>query len=95
MSSFKTIRVGDRVVWRGAWGTEEPKIATIEGLVVTDEPGGKYGESAEEVDMNLFNENRVIFDLDSGHWAYSYQVKHFSRPETWIEITNEKEVAND
>lgn len=40
---------------------------------VTEYPRDKYGESAQEVTMDLVRQNRVLFMLDDGHWCYSDQ----------------------
>jgi hypothetical protein len=69
------IKVGDRVNWRGGFGADTPKIATITGMDITEQPREKYGESVEEVDIDLIRQNRVLFSLDNGHWAYSDQIE--------------------
>lgn len=39
------------------------------------EPGKKYGESVPTVGVESVLANKVVFDLDSGHFIYSYQVR--------------------
>lgn len=77
------VKVGDTVKWRGCFGTDAPKDAQIEGMTVTDIPRGrtgrlfrtKYGVEVDEVDSSLIEQNRVVFDLNNGHWAYSEQIE--------------------
>jgi hypothetical protein len=70
----KTIKIGDKVIWRGHFGTDLPMQVTVKGLEVTDEPRGKYGKDVDEVSTDLVEENRVVFDLENGCWAYSDQI---------------------
>jgi hypothetical protein len=69
-----TLRVGDTVLWRGGWGTEQPKLVAVEALEVTEYPCEKFGRDVEEVPWSLVAEDRVLFHLSNGHWCYSYQV---------------------
>ncbi len=68
------VKVGDTVKWRGCWGTDAPQNAVVAGLSITEMPRDKYGEEVNEVDSSLIKQNRVLFDLENGHWAYSDQV---------------------
>lgn len=69
-----TVKIGDKVLWRGAWGSEPAKLVTVEGLDVTDYPHEKYGVEVDEVCWDLVRQNRVVFSLDTGNWAYSSQI---------------------
>ena len=69
------VKVGDTVKWRGSFGKDAPKDAQIEGMTVTDIPRDKYGVEVDEVDSSLIEQNRVVFDLNNGHWAYSEQIE--------------------
>lgn len=69
------VKVGDTVKWRGGFGTDAPKDAQIEGMAVTDIPRDKYGVEVDEVDSSLIEQNRVVFVLNNGHWAYSEQIE--------------------
>jgi len=69
-----TVRVGDKVIWRGGFGGEAPRVVTVTGLDITEYPREKYGESVEKADWELVKDNRVLFSLDTGNWAYSEQI---------------------
>lgn len=66
------LRVGDQVIWRGAWGHEAPLTATVTVLeqVLPDE---KHGIPIEEMAWKHVSRNAVV-TLDNGHWAYGYQL---------------------
>lgn len=68
------LRIGDTVLWRGSFGREPAVPAVIENMQITDYPHSKYGEDADEVPIQLVQENRVVFDLTNGHWCYSQQI---------------------
>jgi len=70
-----TIKVNDQVKWSGGFGADIPKIATVVSMEITEHPREKYGEPAEEVGIGLIRQNRVLFTLDNGHWAYSDQIE--------------------
>lgn len=74
-------RIGDTVLWRGAFGTQLPQKAKVVGLEVTEEPRSKYGNEVEEVDECMIDDGCVLFILDNGHWAYSDQI-NLIRPES-------------
>ena len=76
MSNF--VKVGDKVMWSGAFGSQKPVPAKVVSMEITDEPREKYGEPAKEVSWDLINQNRVLFVLDNGHWAYSDQIGRMS-----------------
>lgn len=67
------LKIGDKVKWRGAWGSEPEAIATVEGIEITK--GGKYGKSVEEVPWSEVFGRNVTVDLDNGHWAYASQIR--------------------
>lgn len=69
------IKVGDTVMWRGSWGSEKPEPAVVTSLTVTETSRDKHGGvEVEEVDEELVIQNRVLFSLANGHWAYSDQI---------------------
>ena len=70
----KTIKIGDTVVWRGCFGHDMPLSATVEGMTLTDNPREKYGMEVDKVYKRDVRDNRVVFDLDNGHWCYSEQI---------------------
>lgn len=66
----KTLKVGDKVIWRGAWGTQLPIETTIEGMELCAE--GVCGEDITEcVEDNYLD---CVFDLANGHWCYGHQI---------------------
>ena len=67
----KTLKIGSKVVYRGAWGTKLPKETTIESIEYCAD-GGKYGDSVEE--CNKSNYMDCVFDLADGHWCYGHQI---------------------
>ena len=69
-----TIKVGDKVMWRGCFGTDPAREATITSLEITDIPRTKYGDEVDEVSWEDVRSNRVLFGFDNGHWAYSDQI---------------------
>lgn len=65
--------VGDTVLWRGSWGTDEPKPAIVIRIQIT-RPGEKYGLGALSACWETARQNRVVVDLDNGCWAYGTQL---------------------
>ena len=72
---MKTLKVGDKVIWRGSWGKDNPKEATVIGIERTLIPGSKYGDQVDELDWDLVEEGYCIVNLDNEHWAYGYQLE--------------------
>jgi hypothetical protein len=70
------LKVGDKVIWRGAWGTESSKEAIVESMELCA-VGSKYGKDVQSVAWETIEKgNRsIIATLDNGHWAYGYQLK--------------------
>ena len=68
------LKIGDEVIWRGAWGKEAPKRVKITSIEITN--GSKYGMSVNEVKWNdiKLNPRNFAFDLNNEHWAYGYQL---------------------
>lgn len=65
------LKVGDEVIWRGAWGTDEPKRAKVIEIEKTKGHHEKYGQ---KVDFVKWIHNFVV-TLDNHHWAYDYQLE--------------------
>ena len=65
------LKIGDKVMWRGAFGTEPPTEAIVTGIELC-KSGEKYGESRSEVDWK--DKDRIVVDLDNGHWAKGHQL---------------------
>lgn len=70
------LRIGDKVWWRGGFGSEPAKLATIEEIEITG--GYKYGEHVDEVDWSeVYDRNVVVSFSDNNHWAYAEQIKRY------------------
>lgn len=69
---MKTLKVGDRVTYRGSWGQGAPKEATIESIEYCQNAGDKYGIATDEVYVD--DVERSVFDLSDGHWCYGFQI---------------------
>lgn len=65
------IKVGDLVWWRGVWGTDAPKKATVKSIELTRSRKEKEGVPVNEVDSD---NQTFLVDLDNGKWAYGWQV---------------------
>ena len=68
------LRIGDTVRWRGAWGHDPERRATITAIEWV-EPGQKYGDP--HITAMPWAEVRVhaVVTLDNGHWAYGDQIR--------------------
>lgn len=66
----RTITVGSQVRFRGAWGRNPQKVATVLSIERTHSPSDKYGERVDSVDVD----DTYVLDLSDGHWCYSHQV---------------------
>ena len=66
------LRVGSKVLYRGAFGLGEPTVVTVTEIELCEGPHEKDGEPREEVDMT--DVGRCCLTLDNGHWAYGEQV---------------------
>ena len=69
-----TLKIGDKVWWRGGFGSDSRKVATVEDIEITG--GYKYGEQVDEVDWDeVYGRNVVVGFSDNNHWAYGEQIK--------------------
>lgn len=66
----RLIRVGTRIVYRGGFGRNPQKTASVTAIERTYQPGEKYGQEVDEVSMH----DHYVLNLDDGHWCYSHQV---------------------
>lgn len=69
----KVLKIGDKVWWRGGFGSEPAKLAVVEGIEITY--GYKYGDPVDEVPWSEVYDRNVVVELDSEHWAYASQIK--------------------
>jgi hypothetical protein len=67
----KALNIGDKVMWRGGFGSEAPKEAIVESIELC-KSGDKYGMSVSSVDWS--KKDRIVVDLNNGHWARGYQI---------------------
>lgn len=65
------LKVGDKVMWRGSFGSAIPQLATVKSIELC-EPGEKYGEQVDEASWS--DRDRMVVDLDNHSWAYGYQI---------------------
>jgi hypothetical protein len=77
------LKVGDKVIWRGAWGNESPKEAVVDGIEHTR--GGKYGDSVREISWNEVRDREVVISLENGRWAYGSQISKIKREDKDLE----------
>lgn len=73
MAEADNLKVGDKVMWRGNFGSGPPKMATVESIEICPE-GSKNGRSVGSVLWSAVKTRRVVIDLDNGHWCYGTQV---------------------
>ncbi len=71
----KVLKIGDKVWWRGGFGSEPAKLAVVEGIEITG--GHKYGDPVDEVPWSEVYDRNVTVDLDSEHWAYADQISRY------------------
>lgn len=70
------LKIGDKVWWRGGFGSEPRKLATVEEIEITG--GYKYGDQVDEVDWDeVYDRNVVVSFSDNNHWAYASQIKRY------------------
>lgn len=70
------LKIGDKVWWRGGFGSDPRKVATVEEIEVTG--GYKYGEHVDEVDWDeVYDRNVVVSFSDYSNWAYASQIKRY------------------
>jgi hypothetical protein len=69
------LRIGDMVMWRGAWGSEPAKVAKVTGIEVCA-VGTKNGMSVSNAKWTTVKSGKktIVVDLDNGHWAYGSQL---------------------
>jgi hypothetical protein len=72
MANEKTIKIGSKVSYKGAWGTQPEKEVTIEGIEQCEEKDQKEGYPVEEI--NWSEKDYGVYDLSDGHWCYGYQI---------------------
>lgn len=72
MKKKNYLSVGDKVIYRGGWGQEEPTEAVVEEIEIV-KPSEKYGRNVQSMQLKNVATKSVVV-LDDGHWAYGYQI---------------------
>lgn len=67
------IKIGDEVMWRGAWGSQPARPARIESMELCELPRMKYGVSVTEAFAS--DKDRLCVSLTNGSWAYGFQIE--------------------
>lgn len=73
------LKVGDTVMWRGAWGRDAARPAKIENMELCEAPRMKEGVRVRAVDWA--DKARLVVDLDNGSWAYGFQIEKMEVPD--------------
>ena len=78
------VKVGDKVSWRHCWGSSPVTDVYVKSLEVTTYPRHKHGATVDAVLWDVVKQNRVIFTLSSGNWAYASQIAPLGKdPSIW------------
>lgn len=73
-----SLKLGDTVVWCGAWGTQPPKEAVVDVIEINVPENGRYGTEVDEIPIKDLKRTRCIIGLVNGSWAYGYQIDPIS-----------------
>jgi hypothetical protein len=71
------LKLGDKVMWRGAWGKDPAEEAIIEGIQLCP-VRQKYGDAVESVTWEDVEGDKVAVTLTNGYWAYGHQLDQIS-----------------
>ena len=74
------LKIGHKVNWRGTWGKDFPKEATVTGITIGCV--GKMGHDVDWTHWETIEGRETIVDLDNGHWAYGNQIERIEQNET-------------
>ena len=69
---METIKIGTKVIYRPAWGTEPPKAAVVEYIEKCANKREKCGDEVDEISWE--DKDYGVYTLDDGHWCYGYQI---------------------
>jgi hypothetical protein len=69
---MNTLKVGDTVLYKQAFGTGPTIKTKVESIEVTN--GGKYGDNVDEIPWSKVTGRNVVVDLDCGNWGYGNQI---------------------
>lgn len=79
MNKQATLRIGDVVLWSGAFGTDAPCRAVVLSIQETEHVREKNGCDVEKIDWQTVYENRAIIGVRgegsiNDNWAYGEQI---------------------
>ena len=66
------LTINDKVLWRGAFGQDAPKIAKV--TAIERDCVAKSGTPVAAIPWAEVHNRSVIVDLDNGHWCYGNQI---------------------
>lgn len=67
------LKIGDNVMWRGAWGSQPPVETTVTKIELCS-VGSKHGYPVKSVSWNKVFDRGVVVTLSNGHWGYGDQI---------------------
>ena len=67
------IKIGTKVMWKGAWGMHPAKEAEIESIERVKQ-GTKFGRSVKSIAWSTIKDRNVIVNLTNGYWAWGNQL---------------------
>ena len=73
-------RVGDTILWRGAFGRDPAREAVVEGIELVA-VGEKYGTPTESAPWGHLKGREAVISLACGHWAYAEQISPLTSQE--------------
>ena len=68
------LKIGQTVIWRGAYGKAEPIEADIKYIQKNESNGSKDGRSVVSIPWDEVTERNVIVVLKNGYWAWGSQI---------------------
>jgi hypothetical protein len=71
---MNTLKIGDTVIWRGAWGKAEPIEAKVKEIQLNDSNGSDNGKNVNSVEWSQVTEKKVIVTLENNLWAWAFQI---------------------
>ena len=70
---MKILSIDDKVIWRGAWGSEPPQEVTV--IAIERDCKHKYGDPVATIPWDEVNTRSVVVCLDNDHWAFGNQLE--------------------
>jgi hypothetical protein len=85
---MQTIKIGDKVNWRGSWGKEIAKEVTVKTIEWVEGGKGKYGIPKDEILIPA--KDWCIFGFEeNNHWAYGHQIDLIKSNQLTTEALNQ------